>query len=185
MYYKRHKVFISYHHENDQCHRNRFEQLFSDRFDIMVSKSVQIGDIDPNNNAEYVRQKIRDGYIADATVIIVLIGEETWQRKYVDWEIYSGLRDTKNNPRCGLLGIFLPTHPDHGAEGFTPSTIPPRLYDNNFNRDQRYADLYDWTEDPQAMSKWIHQAFEKRDKINPDNSRPMFKQNRSGSQWYD
>ena len=44
---KRHKVFVSYHHANDQYYRNRFEQLFSSTYDIMVSKSVQIGD--PNS----------------------------------------------------------------------------------------------------------------------------------------
>ena len=33
-----------------------------------------------------MRQKIRDEYIRDATVAIVLIGPRTWQRKHVDWE---------------------------------------------------------------------------------------------------
>ena len=44
---QRHKVFVSYHHANDQDYRNYFEGLFANIYDIMVSKSVQIGDIDP------------------------------------------------------------------------------------------------------------------------------------------
>lgn len=184
----RHKVFISYHHENDQGYRNVFERLFSNKFDIMVSKSVQMGDIDPNNNTEYVRQKIRDNYIADATVIVVLIGKETWKRKHVDWEISSAIRSTQYNSRCGLLGIFLPTHSDYG-KNFDHHTIPPRLYDNwnkeNFTDGQRYAGLYDWNTDPVTVSKWIHEAFEKRDKIKPVNKRPMFGKNRSGYGWSD
>jgi hypothetical protein len=44
---KRHKVFVSYHHANDQVYRERFERLFVHTRDIMVSKSVQIGGIDP------------------------------------------------------------------------------------------------------------------------------------------
>ena len=117
---QRHKVFISYYHEDDQYYRDEFERLFSSRHDIIVSKSVNIGDIDPNDNqtTESVRQQIRDKYIRDATVIVVLVGARTWQRKYVDWEIYSGLRDTKKNPRCGLLGIILPSR----SEGWVVNT---------------------------------------------------------------
>lgn len=39
-----HKVFVSYHHENDQHYRNAFEDLFSGYYNILISKSVQIGD---------------------------------------------------------------------------------------------------------------------------------------------
>lgn len=180
---QRHKVFISYHHENDQCYKNKFEELFSNQFDIMVSKSVEIGDIDPNNNTEYIRQQIRDKHIADATVIVVLIGKETFKRKHVDWEISSAIRDTKNNPRCGLLGIFLPTHPDYQKD-FDHRTIPPRLYDNwEEKNNQRYAELYDWSTSPNQVKNWIHKAFNKRNKIMPNNSRVMFGKNRSSDGW--
>ena len=78
---QRHKVFVSYHHANDQYYRNQFEQLFANHYDIMVSKSVQIGDIDSNLGTETIRQKIRDEYLRDSTVTVVLIGTQTWQRK--------------------------------------------------------------------------------------------------------
>ena len=101
---KRHKVFISYH-VDDQEDKDRFAQMMEN--DI-VDKSVKDDDIDDTNlKVETIRQKIRDDYIADATVTVVLIGPCTWQRKHVDWEIGSSLRDTKKNPRCGLLGILL------------------------------------------------------------------------------
>lgn len=176
----RHKVFVSYHHSNDGWYRNKFESLFAGTFDIMVSKSVQIGDIDPDNQTEYVRQQIRDNYIADATVIVVLIGTETWKRKYVDWEIYSGLRDTTHNPRCGLLGIFLPTHPAYGDSNYNKYTIPPRLFDNV---ECGFARLLHWTEDPHTISREIHSAFSRRNNIDPDLSRQMFGKNRTGHQW--
>ena len=32
---KRHKVFVSYHHDNNQGYRNLFEALFSDIHDII------------------------------------------------------------------------------------------------------------------------------------------------------
>lgn len=108
---QRHNVFVSYHHENDQGCRNGFERLFAGSYDIMISKSVQTGDINPNMSTDGIRQKIRDEYLRDSTVTFVLIGAETWKRKHVDWEIGSSIRQTKNNPRSGLIGIFLPDHP--------------------------------------------------------------------------
>ena len=104
---ERHKVFVSYHHDNDQEYKNQFERICTD---VTISRSVSIVDIDPNANTEYVRQKIRDEYLRDSTVTVVLIGRETWKRKHVDWEIYSSLRDTQKNPRSGLIGILLPTY---------------------------------------------------------------------------
>lgn len=180
---QRHKVFVSYHHDNDQYYRNLFEQLFaSSGYDIMVSKSVQIGDIDPYLQTETIRQKIRDEYLRDSTVTVVLIGTQTWQRKHVDWEIGSSIRDTRLNSRSGLLGIFLPTYPLTNNK-FNPHTIPPRLYDNWINENQRFAELYKWNTDPNEVQKWIHKAFENRNKIMPDNSYPSFVYNRTGTQW--
>ena len=107
----RHRVFVSYYHREDQCYRNQFEGLFSDIHDIMISESVEIGDIDPNLNTETIRQKIRDEYLRDSTVTVVLVGAHTWQRKFVDWEIGSSIRQTQYSSRSGLLGILLPTYP--------------------------------------------------------------------------
>ena len=39
----RRKVFVSYHHANDQWDREKFEALFSNYYGVMISKSVQIG----------------------------------------------------------------------------------------------------------------------------------------------
>lgn len=80
----RHKVFISFHHE-DQSYKDSFADLMEN--DI-VDHSVDDGDIDDDNlSTETIRQKIRDDFIRDATVTVVLIGRCTWQRKHVDWEI--------------------------------------------------------------------------------------------------
>ena len=182
----RHKVFVSYHHWKDQEYKNEFIRTMGD--DI-VDKSVEDGDINDDNLAtETVRQKIRDDFIADATVTVVLIGPCTWQRKHVDWEIGSSLRDTKKNSRCGLLGILLPNHPDFEKETYTPRLIPPRLADN-CRGDGRYACIYDWPSQNYWLSQqatdrvrqWIHKAFERRTGTPPDNSRGQFRRNRSGS----
>jgi hypothetical protein len=178
----RHKVFISYHHENDQIYRDKFEALFADIYNIIVTKSVQIGDIDPNLKTETIRQKIRDEYLRDSTVTIVLIGKLTWQRKHVDWEISSSIRDTALSPRSGLMGILLPTHPDYLKETFNRYTMPPRLFDNV---NCKFSKVYKWNTNPSSIQSWIHEAFENRNKINPNNSFPLFVNNRTGSKWQD
>ena len=98
----RHKVFVSYHHVLDESHKKIFELRFGNAFGAIVPGSVQIGDIDPNLPTETIRQKVRDEYLRDTSVTVVLIGAETWQRKHIDWEIGSSIRDTKANPRSGL-----------------------------------------------------------------------------------
>lgn len=177
-----HKVFVSYHHFNDQRYRNLFEGLFSNLYGVIVSKSVQLGDINPLLQTDTVRQKIRDEYLRDSTVTVVLIGSETWKRKHVDWEIGASIRQTQYNPRSGLLGILLPTYPRpyNAPNNYTHRTIPPRLHDNI---ESGFAKIYNWSNNPATVQGWIHEAFERRTRINPDNSYPSFVNNRSGERW--
>ncbi len=175
--FPRHRVFISFHHE-DQAYKDWFIRLMGD--DI-VDESVGDGDIDDANLAtETIRQLIRDSFIRDATVTIVLIGPCTWQRKHVDWEIGSSLRATSLNPRCGLLGILLPHHPNASASRYSLNLVPPRLADNVVGNNP-YAVVYNWSNSATDIRSWIHQAFVRRDGAPPVNSRPHFGRNRSGS----
>lgn len=176
----RHKTFISYHHANDEWYKKEFKRLFSEIHDILVPWDVEIGDIDPNLRTDTIRRRIRDEYLRDSTVTVVLVGTQTWQRKHVDWEIYSSLRDTTYNPRSGLLGILLPSHPSYNTGHYNPNIIPPRLHDNI---ECGYANLYNWTSDANCIQEFIHTAFVNRTKINPDLSRPLFINNRNGQQW--
>lgn len=177
---KRHKVFLSYHHDEDQEYKNTFARMMGS--DI-VDKSVKEEDIDDSNlPVDTIRRIIRDDFIADATVTVVLIGPCTWQRKHVDWEISSSLRDTQKNSRCGLLGILLPNHPNFGPGQYDPHLIPPRLAKNCQGHDP-YARIYDWP-GPWAtdrIRRWIHQAFERRKGRPPNNNQTQFRRNRRGA----
>jgi len=149
----------------------------------MVSKSVQMGDINLNIQTDTIRQKIRDEYLRDSTVTIVLIGSETWKRKHVDWEIGASIRSTQYNSRSGLLGILLPSYvrPYNAPNNYQDFTIPPRLNDNI---KCGFAKIYNWSENPLTIQDWIHEAFKQRNIINPNNSYPSFVNNRSGDRWY-
>ncbi len=173
----RHKVFVSFHHA-DQAYKDRFVQFMDND---MVDQSVEDGDIDDENLAtETIRQYIRDRFIRDATVTVVLIGPCTWQRKHVDWEIGSSLRDTRLNSRCGLLGILLPSHANYRHRTYNPRLIPPRLADN-CNGNDPFARIYHWTQDGNSIRNWIHTAFQRRGGTPPNNSRRQYSRNRSGN----
>lgn len=178
----RHKVFVSYHHALDESYKKIFELRFGNAFGAIVPGSVQVGDINPNLPTDTIRQKIRDEYLRDTSVTVVLIGAETWQRKHVDWEIGSSIRHTQFNPRSGLLGIILPSYLHPAPSKYNPNTIPPRLHDNI---ECGFASIHPWSEDAATVQGWIHAAYERKSRVSPDNSRDSFGRNRTGTSWTD
>ena len=108
-----HKVFISHHHENDQEFKENLVD-FGKRHAIFVDRSVDTGDIPDDWTDERIRRVIRDQYLRDSTVTIVLVGQQTRRRKHVDWEIYSSMYDGSVNKRSGIVVINLPGISDDG-----------------------------------------------------------------------
>ena len=103
-----HKVFISYHHANDQWYKEELAK-FAEQHQIFDDQSVDTGEIDDDLDDETIRELIRDDYLKDTSVTILLVGTETKHRKHVDWEIYSSMRDGKVNKKSGILVITLPS----------------------------------------------------------------------------
>ena len=104
----KHKVFLSYHHANDQWAKDHLIKM-NKLYDIFIDKSVDTGDIDDNLPDETIRVKIRDEYLCDSTVTLLLVGKETKHRKHIDWELYSSMRDSEINKKSGILVVMLPT----------------------------------------------------------------------------
>ena len=102
-----HKVFISHHHHNDQGYKEALVGV-GERHSIFVDRSVDTGDIPDEWSDERIRREIRDHYLRDSTVTIVLVGRETKRRKHVDWEIHSSMYDGSVNKRSGIVVINLP-----------------------------------------------------------------------------
>lgn len=114
-----HKVFISYHHSNDQWYKDRLVE-FGEQHSIFIDRSVDTGDIPDDWTDERIRREIRDRHLRDSTVTVVLVGSETKRRKHVDWEIHSSMYDGSVNHRSGIVVINLPGISDdqfHAAHG--------------------------------------------------------------------
>lgn len=54
----KHKVFISYHHKNDENYKKDFEKDFGNLF---INESVQNGEYDSELSDGYVKRLIREG----------------------------------------------------------------------------------------------------------------------------
>lgn len=103
-----HKVFVSYHHRNDQPYKDELIR-YGESFGMFIDKSVDSGDIPDHWSDQQIRKKIRDEYLRDSTVTVLLAGPETEQRKHIDWELYSSMYDGSINKKSGILVINLPT----------------------------------------------------------------------------
>jgi len=176
----RRRVFVSYHFRNDQKWRKRFDTRFGGSAGVVEFGGVEMGEIPDGLKTETVRQRIRDEFLRRTSVTIVLIGTQTWQRKHVDWEISSSLRHTDLNPRSGLLGLFLPTHPSYGQQTYDKGIVPPRLYDNAAIG---YAVMAHWSDDPHRLAELVSKAYNRKTQLNPTNRRPMFGNNRTAPRW--
>lgn len=151
----RRKCFISYHHA-DQAYVDAFVKHFDDNHGLFIAR--QLGsmpeDVINSNDTDYVMRRIREDYIADSTVTIVLMGKCTWARRYVDWEIQASLRSGPAITPNGLLGIKLPT--------FTQ--FPDRFNSNLRGQGQIdcYARWLTWDNMSQNLWQSIDDAFTRR-----------------------
>lgn len=116
----KHKVFISYHHGGDQAYYNAFSRTFHDTHEAIHDNSLER--VIDSEDTDYVMRRIRDNHITGTSCTIVLIGEKTHGRKYVDWEIKATL-DKKH----GLIGVYLPSAPRNAANQII---VPNRLLAN-------------------------------------------------------
>lgn len=169
------KVFISYYH-GDQKYVNDFVRDFGDVF-IPKTVGVKDGDFDfDSSSPEYIMRKIREQKLEDSTVTIVLIGNCTHSRRYIDWEIKASLQQGQSLPN-GLIAINLPYLGNKGAN------LPPRFSENllrdNNGKDIGYARYYTYPSSKASLHEWIEDAYTARtDRANLiHNSQTMMKYN--------
>ena len=195
-----HRVFISYHHRLDQAYKNYLIRMGGNHR-IFLDRSVDTGDISDDLNDESIRRKIRDEYLRDSTVTILLVGLETKRRKHIDWEIYSSMIDGQVNKKSGILVVNLPsiqntfyTAPHSGEkEAVYPENkswvsidsraeyehrypyMPDRIIDNLLEREAKVS-VTPWSKienNPSVLKFLIDAAFEDRGKCQYDLSRAM------------
>ncbi len=144
----RRKIFVSYHHAHDQGYYNELSRVLHDQMDVVFDNSLDRR-ID-SDNTEYVIQRIRDNFISGTSCTIVLCGPETYQRKYVDWEIKATL-----DKGHGLIGLHLPTAVRGDQGGIL---VASRLYQNIQSGYALWKSWNDLAANPRLMATWIEDA---------------------------
>jgi hypothetical protein len=177
------KAYVSYHHDGDQRNRDRFDALFADRHDVVVLGGGPLEEEEEfaeDLKPDAVRQKIRENFLRDSAVTVVLVGASTWKRKHVDWEIGASVRHTQKHPRSGLLGILLPSYLIANKGRQEPHTMPPRLHDNV---ECKFAQVHEWSDDASEVKLWLDRAFQDRSNVTPNNTRVAYLSDRNGKGW--
>lgn len=154
-------VFVSYSHRLDQKAVDDFRTQFGTKEMVFHDYSLENMDIgylsDDTIKNNYIKPKIKN-----SSVTIILIGQETGGRWWVDWEIYYSLIHTKNNGRNGLLGILLPNKSHF---------IPKRLQDN-----LHMGLIINMPKTRDELDRAIEQAYLKRNNM-PNLSAPLRQRN--------
>lgn len=196
-----HKVFLSYHHANDQDYKEELLRL-NRAYPMFIDGSVDTGDISDDLDDQAIRQKIRDEYLSDTTVTILLVGTETKNRKHVDWELYSSMFDGKVNKKSAVIVITLPStgctyytvaHGDKEKQRLYPSNsswmtidsraeyekrypyLPDRIIDNLVTKKAKIS-VTNWNiiaNDLGALEFLVNAAFDDKAACEYDLSRPM------------
>jgi MTH538 TIR-like domain (DUF1863) len=142
------RIFVSYHHGGDQAYYNAFSRAFDDTYEIIYDNSLD-REVD-SEDVNYVMRRIREDYITGSSCTIVLVGNNTWKRKYVDWEILATLEK-----QHGVIGVRLPTAP------VTPQNtviVPGRLHDNIHSGYALWVTWEQITGSARAFATYIEQA---------------------------
>ena len=145
--------------------------MLGNQSDVAFSRSVQIGDVRPIVEIDPFYNTIRDSYLGDSHITIVLIGADTWKRRHVDWEIGASIRQTPFSTPSWLMDIHLPTYNFPAPNQSDAFTIPPRLHGN---LQCGFAKIHRSTHNPDEIHGWPKEAFRQRIGTEPDNSYPLF-----------
>ena len=145
--------FISYHHDYDQKYAKALNKARKGMKLANYSLNSDISEYTDEQIYKVIRNKMRA-----CSVTIILIGERTGHRKWIDWELWASLRGYKNssNPKRsfkpkGLLAIYLPT---------AGHSVPERL---QANIDSGYAVSMSWKNLGRDLESKINYAIWKRD----------------------
>lgn len=181
----RRKCFISFKTE-DFWYKNYIQT----ELDVdMIDKSLNI----PINSTDedYIMKKIREDYLSDSTVTIVLIGQKSseyqgeYEQRFIKRELQASLYNGVGNTKNGILGVVLPSMyssiyqgsgtcsvcgNSHNYVAINDATVIKEFSYNYYipnnkcawSEDDRYCVLVKWNDFIQNPELYIEQAFQKR-----------------------
>lgn len=159
----RRKVFISYF-KGDKAWVDKLASDWGQPGNgIFIPHALGVREDDDfvdSDDVDYIMSAIRDRYLQDTSVTIVIIGRCTHSRRFVDWEIKGSLRQPANGLPNGLLGLAIP--PPTDVTGNPIWHYPPDRFSRNYdgkNKTSSYARYYTWPTSGAELRGWIEEVL--------------------------
>lgn len=181
-----HKCFISFKTE-DSYYKEYIQKNF--KFELIDRSLNEAIDSD---DEDYIMRKIREDYLSDSTVTLILIGLHSsedlgWkEQKFIKRELQASLYNSPNYKKSGILGVVLPNMSNsiykgsgictdcgnnHNYVHINNSTVIREFSYNYYiphdkcawAPDDRYCILVSWENFVENPELYIDQAFQKRD----------------------
>ncbi len=96
-----------------------FVDRYGTLFDAVYTRGVTEGDdFVASPSDDLIIASVRNRYLLDASLVIVLLGESTWSRRFIDWEIAAALGGPHGEPLA--VAAFTIGEP-------SATKLPPRL----------------------------------------------------------
>ncbi len=148
----RHRCYLSYDHR-DESRATAFMEEFDPRGESIINRTETIPEYVMNaGDSAVFAQKMRQFFLGDATVTIVLVGERTWEQRGVDAELRASLYRGPGQPANGLLAVRLLHHS-------ATLKLPRRLRDN---LDSGYGRFVLYPDTITQLAAWVDEAFRNR-----------------------
>jgi len=150
------KIFISYCHL-DQHEAEMFVSAWRNVFTTRALGMAFSNEMINSDNPAYVMSRIRADYLGDSSVTIVLVGNCTHSRRYIDWELKASLQRGNSTPN-GVVAFLLPSAHNHNGRLYP--YLPERLAANyRYLDNTTYARYWFMPSTEAAMRQCIETAY--------------------------
>lgn len=163
------RIFISFHQADAdevgtlkrslQPYFEEIRTLGASEFGADLDDRINSGD------ADYVMRQIRQRYISGTTCTIVAIGQCTWARRYVDWEIAATMRNNPTDPRGGIFAMQLQSAAT-GGRGRLPDRVGMNIQRDSNNVESGYARFF-VPLGPQSVQSEVEAAIGRAQTLDP------------------
>lgn len=126
------KVYISCYNNNDREYKNKLISLNKERnntiFELIKSETKQYISLDPKQDG--FTKWIKNKYLRDSEVLILLVGLETKNRKHIDWEVRAIMEENALYKKGGIMIVYLDDVVNKYGNRIPRSVLPKVLAEN-------------------------------------------------------
>lgn len=157
------KIYISCYENNDYDYKNKLIEKNFNRNNMLfglINKEDINNEIFRKDKTNFI-EIIKNKFLQDSEVLVLLVGEETKKRKSIDWEIRAAMTKTSLFDKCGILIVYL-DDVIKKYHGKIPREILPKIISKNINNKDCFFLETTWNKfihSYETIEKYINVAF--------------------------